>query len=112
MSAAALIDTARRAGVHIYRGDTGALRYRGDRAALERLLPEIRQQKPAILALLADYPSMHPDDAALVGAYLDHVGEDDPEVRRPFTDYPRGADAWQWLYAECVRLGVATWGQP
>jgi hypothetical protein len=87
----------------------------GDRLTVSpssRLSPEqcdaIRKHKAGILHLLADPPAMHPDDAALVGAYLDHVGEDDPEIRRQFTASLGYADAWQWLYAECVRLGVAS----
>jgi hypothetical protein len=49
---AAFLDTARAAGVSIW-DEAGVLRWRGPRAAVERLVPVLKAHKPAILAALA-----------------------------------------------------------
>ncbi|MBK5966186.1 hypothetical protein CCR95_19390 [Thiocystis minor] len=54
MNAAALLTEATQAGVSLAATERGTLKYSGDPSALERLLPEIRQHKAEILALLRD----------------------------------------------------------
>ncbi len=53
MNALAILKEAERSGVHLVAGDPGKLKYTGEPDALERLLPEIREHKADILALLA-----------------------------------------------------------
>jgi hypothetical protein len=52
MTPAAFLDTARHAGVSIW-DEGGVLRWRGPRAAVERLVPVLKAHKPVILAALA-----------------------------------------------------------
>ena len=53
MTATALLDRARSAGVEFYRRLDGSIGCRGPKPALEGLLPEIREHRDELLALLA-----------------------------------------------------------
>ena len=56
-AAALLLDRARAAGVDILLDPPDTLRLRGDRDTRARLLPEVRERKAAIVALLSQAPA-------------------------------------------------------
>lgn len=59
MTAAAIIDRARVDGVTLALDPAGKLKVRGNDAAVARWLPEVRQHKPALLAILAGTAPAH-----------------------------------------------------
>jgi hypothetical protein len=99
VTAAALLDRAKSAGVALFVKSDGALGCRGPRSTLAQLLPDIRRHKPALLGLLAtnggyssggspECPEAHPAPtdlpprvAAIINEWLDHIGEHHIEDR-------------------------------
>lgn len=53
MSAAALLDRAHADGVTLHLDTTGKLKATGDQTAVDRLLPEVRKHRPALIDLLS-----------------------------------------------------------
>lgn len=64
--------------------------------------------QPVKKCILSEPPPLHPDDRALLEAYLNAINEHESQRRAAFIAATRDPDGWQWLYAECVRLGIAT----
>lgn len=64
MTAAELLPALQSAGVVLFVTEQGTLRYRGDQAAVEQWLPEIRAHKAELIACLTtaanDEPARHP----------------------------------------------------
>ncbi|NEX20924.1 hypothetical protein G3480_11465 [Thiorhodococcus mannitoliphagus] len=54
MTAAALLANLAAQGIELTLTERGTLRYRGDRAAVDAWLPEIRTHKPELIGLLRD----------------------------------------------------------
>lgn len=63
MNSSDLIQECRRSGVTLAADEDGGLTYRGDRAAINRLLPTIKAHKPDLLRILtAQATEVSPDD--------------------------------------------------
>lgn len=55
-------------------------------------------------------PELHPDDLAIAQAYLRHIGETDDSLIREYLDgLARDHGRLRLLYAEAVRIGIATY---
>ncbi len=86
MTPAAILNEARAAGVTLW-AEGDALRYRGPREALAKLLPALKAHKPAILAMLAERAKCsHVDDLA-------DADYDDPALTQYDSAYQRRAAA-------------------
>ncbi|AGA90543.1 hypothetical protein Thimo_1771 [Thioflavicoccus mobilis 8321] len=87
MTATALLDRARSAGVDLYRRSDGSIGCRGPKPALEGMLPEIREHRDELLALLAagtaatdpgTAGNLDPTDEARIRRWLTFIEEHDP----------------------------------
>ncbi len=58
-------------------------------------------------------PALHPDDLALAHAYLRHIGETDLATGQEWiAGLARDPERLRQMYAEAVRLGIATYAPP
>jgi hypothetical protein len=95
MTPAAIIREAAEDGVSLALSRAGTIKATGDREAVNRWLPVLREHKPEILAALA-----HPDDIALWW----RIAIVEPSARTVEVDTPSGYTLADWqAYAERCR---------
>lgn len=83
MSAASLVETAALEGVEL-RMVNGELKVLGERAAVERWLPAIRERKAEVLEALRAKQGIPADERERLTSWLAWLGEDDPAIIAAF----------------------------
>ncbi len=123
-AASDILNAADQAGIRLSLGTDGNLKCSGDQGTIARWLPELRQHKAELTALLASAandarpdpdpdPHLSPDDLAIAHALLTHWQEDDPDTRREWLDgLARDPARLEGMRQMALAAGVARYETP